>query len=158
MVTLEQGGARITPPPLSHIFTALYHDGELVVQTPEDVPRSGGDGSAFSDVDVKKVRVFFLEQQGDNGSLFSVHLDDGHFEVNGAVLALGDSGDIPPEAQRELVYFRRVMHVKTSSADTGEVTSRSMTRFYCIGWVARWTDHLGPHEVKRTIEVGHEVF
>jgi hypothetical protein len=144
-------------PPLTHRFTALLRNGETIVQSPDDKPiiaREDGSGSAFTDVERRKDEViaFFLESgtsaDDPDKHLYLVDLRDGHFEIDGVPLRVGPDEE-QVDAIRELVYFRRVARVQTTSA-FGKVLGRATRRCYHLGY------RLGERTV--TIEVGHEVF
>ena len=144
------------PLPLTHLFTALYLDGTTFTQPQDDAPkqaRPDGTGSAYGDMDHDNVRVFFLE---GNGNLYQVHLDDGHFEINGVVVVVGDDTDVPL-GPRRLIYFRRVAHDHITNLQSGEGQVGETRRSYHLGWEADRQDAVGG-TVRRTIEVGHEVF
>lgn len=145
-----------TPLPLTHLFTVLYTDGTSWTQPLDDAPRTprtDGTGSAFTDVDMARVSVFFLE---NDKTLFQVHMDDGHFEINDVVFCVGDDDGIPL-GPRRLVYFRRIAHDYVSVVKTGERNHGETRRSYHLGWEADRTDRPG-ETVRHTIEVGHEVF
>ena len=150
--------------PLTHLFTVLYTDGEQFTQPHDDRPRHprpDGSGSAFSDVDLARVRVFFLE---GNGHLYQVHLDDGHFEIDGVPLLVGDDAGVELGPLR-LVFFRRVAHDQHTDvrdgARVGEPRPGETRRSYFLGWEANVRDSHGrlTDEVRRrVINVGHETF
>lgn len=140
--------------PLTHLFTALLRDGTQIRQHPEDrptVPRDDGTGSSYSDVlaRLEEVAVFFLEsgesETDPHKHLYAVHLDDGHFEIDGAAFVINpDAADV--RAPRRLVYYRRVAHSRDSISGQLVQTTRS----YHLGWEAG--------AVRHVIAVGHEVF
>jgi hypothetical protein len=150
--------------PITARWTALYTDGERFEQPLDDrptTPRPDGTGSAFTDVDLARVHVFFLES---TEHLYQVHLDDGHFEIDGVSFKVGDDDgvDLGP---RRLLFYRRVAHDQHTDIRDGERVGESRLgdsrRCYILGWIAHVKDGRGRLTADtriRTIEVGHEVF
>lgn len=94
-------------PQLDYLFGAQFSDGSEYHQNADDTSVTGA-GSAFSDL-VPRLEEITLFQLEGRGNRYLVDLRDGHFEVNGVPLVAGDPAvDIPIDAKRRLIYFRRV--------------------------------------------------
>lgn len=94
---------------MTYTFGVHFKDGSEYFQTPEDVSERGPQfGSAFSDIKDRLDDVELFQLEG-NGQALLVDLRDGHFELNGLPLTVGDPDiTIPPNVSRRLIYFRRV--------------------------------------------------
>jgi hypothetical protein len=95
---------------LVYLFTAIFEDGPIIQQTPEDVSTSDTSKSAFYDVLQRagELVAFILEGEGQR---VGVDLQSGYFVVNGCVFMSGDPRIQPPQAtEYHLIYFRRHTH------------------------------------------------
>jgi hypothetical protein len=100
-------------PVFKYMFGVLFSDGTQYNQTYNDVSVQGEEaGSSFSDV-VTRLNDVVLFQLAGCGNRFTVDLRDGHFEVNGIPVMVGDpTVTIPPNTKRKLVYFRRTTQTR----------------------------------------------
>ena len=111
---------------LEYLFIAETHNGMLIKQDQEDKPRYQSHGSTFSDVLKENVKKFSLVGKGH---VFTVDLQDGHFEVDGRILYT----QLPPEkADLRLIYYRQTQQTMTASID-GNSSPTTVIRYY-IGW------------------------
>lgn len=94
---------------MTYTFGVHFADGTEYFQTPEDVSVNGASsGSAFSDIKDRLDEIELFQLQG-NGQTILVDLRDGHFELNGFPMTVGDPDvEIPKNVRRRLIYFRRV--------------------------------------------------
>ena len=147
-------------PALTHLFVALFRDGERYEQPPDDLMADGSEGSAYTYVARRadEVSILALRRQAD-GLLLSVDLDTGHFEFgyDDALVEFtaGDPGvEIPPGTQLTPVYFRRVRQNQATDValDTMEqvgATHTSTDTEFHLGWSAT----MRGKEVRHTIRV-----
>lgn len=135
---------------LTYTFGVHFKDGSEYFQTPEDVSVKGKfSGSAFSDIKDRLAEIELFQLEG-NGKRIVVDLRDGHFEIDGFAVLVGDpSVHIPQDTERRLVYFRRVSQVAGydvkcvgHGADgapiwesTGEYRTRTAIQYH-VGWQA----------------------
>lgn len=125
---------------LTHLFQATYKSGEVYHQTQDDVSNVDPLKSAFFDVKQDELKTFFLSSDKD---VFSVNLEDGHFEVNGTPFFMHAQSDL---TNYRLIYFRvRTHHLNQS---TGEQTEDPIV--YQLGWQAN--DKEG-NNIKRIMEI-----
>lgn len=128
---------------LKYLFVARYTDGSLFEQKPEDISHRDSTRSAFYDVlqdekEGKELESFFLVG-GDH--TYAVDLRDGHFEIDGTSLWVGDQ--LPPEnVKLRLIYYRQKTHQFTLGQDgfvldeNGKPLQANFQCRYCIGWQA----------------------
>jgi hypothetical protein len=109
---------------LSYLFTCLFKNGTSIVQTQHDTSPNDPSKSAFYDVlqNIDDVLSFKLS---DGTNTCSVHLQDGHFEVNGMSFFAHEA---IPGAQYRLIYFRRNQQMTVSGG------ANSHTVEYHLGW------------------------
>ena len=145
-------------PGLTHLFVALFRDGERYEQPPDDSMPDGADGSAYTYVArrAEEVSILALRRQSD-GLLLSVDLDTGHFEFgyDDALVEFtaGDPGvEIPPGTKLTPLYFRRVRQ--------NQATDVALDTMEQVGAARTSTDtefHLGWSAVVRGKEVRHTI-
>lgn len=110
---------------MKYLFKALFKDGSIIEQTPEDKSLTTEGRNAFYDVlqRMGEVRAFAL--YGDNNE-YLVDLEDGHFEVNQVPINLYNE----PVSNLRLVYFIR----NTIITNLSEITAHH--KAYNFGWQA----------------------
>lgn len=128
---------------LKYLFTAIYDDGTVYAQNPEDKSLLKDFGSSYSDVNQEKLIAFILEDQIGSGKVIGVNLLDGHFEIDGFRMLIHQEKDL---TNFRLIFFRRHVH-KIRQSDGVEL---SHDWFYRIGWQAN--DSKG-NNVQRIIEI-----
>ena len=112
---------------LKYLFEVVYKDNSIYKQNEEDKPIIKEIGSSFSDVRQEDVKIFTLV--GD-GHKYSVHLDDGHFEVDGVQFLMHEENDLLKDFR--LIFWRRHTH----SFNETTKTELSHTIVYRFGWQA----------------------
>ena len=116
---------------LKYLFDVVYIDGETYEQNEDDVSVTDSSRSCFFDVDPDRVAIFTVRGQGRS---FSVHLRDGHFEIDGAVIWLDDR-DFD---KYRLIYFRRMQASYTAGGESSD--DRLDHVCTAIGWQANDAD------------------
>lgn len=138
-------GQTLVIPYLKYLFTAVYRDGTTYKQNWQDVSViDPTKRSCFFDVKQDNVKEFILKSDED---IFSVNLDDGHFEVNGIPFFMHDSGLGLKDFR--LIFYRQHEH-KFNINGNGTKEQLSHDISYCIGW--QTNDENGMN-VKRIMEV-----
>lgn len=90
---------------LKYLFIAEYKDGTIYEQTPADVSISDAKRSCFFDVRQDDLSKFYLVSVD---KVFSVDLNDGHFEVNHTPFFMHDSGEGLKDFR--IIFFRQHTH------------------------------------------------
>ena len=108
---------------LKYLFTAEYKDGTIYKQNPEDVSISDKKRSCFFDVKQEELRKFSLCGQGN---IFSVNLEDGHFEINNVPFFLEEHIE---GREYRIIFWRE--HTHTLNPATREETHKIV---YLLGW------------------------
>jgi hypothetical protein len=116
----------VAGPSLKYLFTAQYTNGTTYQQNAEDVSHQDPLRSCFYDVDHTQLASFSLT---DGQTVYTVSLQDGHFEVNGVAFAMHDPQT--PLTDRRLIFFRQ--HTHTFNAGYAEL---SHAIEYQMGWQA----------------------
>lgn len=127
---------------LKYLFEAHLKDGTIIRQTPSDISTLDSSRSAYYDVvqRLDEVRTFGL--YNDN-NVFTVSLEDGHFEVNGTPFSAQPTTQpiINEGGKFKLVYFRDHQQEFVLSATVGDdgqiIESRSLGPHYHqyrMGW------------------------
>jgi hypothetical protein len=123
---------------LKYLFSVLYADGSIFKQTPEDKSETREGGSAYTDVRQDEVVRFGIEtadyetiRSGDERTAL-VDLRDGHFEIDGQNVWVGDAHEhLVGDVVLRLIYFRRNQILfNVEMEETGH-----RTRYY-LGWQA----------------------
>lgn len=112
---------------LKYLFHALYQDGTIFSQNPEDVSATNAEKSAFYDVVQDQVVRFCLEGEGHTAI---VDLSDGHFEIDDVVFTIEP---VPADTKLRLIFVRR--HLHRFNVEMEEL-AHEMT--YVLGW--QYTD------------------
>lgn len=148
---------------MTYTFGAHFTDGTEYFQTADDVSERGPQfGSAFSDIKDRLDEIELFQLEG-NGQTLLVDLRDGHFELNGFPLTVGDPDVvIPRSVRRRLIYFRRVSHHRHHGVrcigqdangnpiyESAGGSSNSTTVQHHIGWQAT----VGEKNYKVTVAV-----
>jgi len=124
---------------LKYLFSARLADGQLFVQTPEDVDSENPSRSAFTELlrisENNRIREFYLEDSAAN-RIYSVNLDTGHFEANGNPFFLHTEDFLQ---NFQLRYIRQVAARVNVTFDkvTGHELGRTQAGHevkYCFGW------------------------
>lgn len=114
---------------LKYLFSVLYTDGSIFEQTAEDKSETREGGSAYTDVRQDDVFRFGIANE-DRTAL--VDLSDGHFEIDGRPVWVGDAHEhLVGDVRLRLIYFRRNQILFNAALE--EQAHR--TRFY-LGWQA----------------------
>lgn len=114
---------------LKYLFSVLYSDGSIFEQTIEDRSTTRENGSAYTDVRQDDVVRFGIANAERNAL---VDLRDGHFEIDGQPLWVGDAHEhLVGDVELRLIYFRRNQIL--FNAEMEEQGHR--TRYY-LGWQA----------------------
>ena len=116
--------------PLKYLFTAVFEDGSFIMQNSED--RSEIDPekrSTFYDVlqkaETTPIKTFELIDVPGGNHRYSVHLDDGHFEINGVSFKMHEE----ELSDFRLIFFRHHTHSFNQYRD--ELSHEIVYRF---GW------------------------
>lgn len=127
--------ANVEPLKLKYLFHALFKDGTVLSQTPEDISAQDPIRSAFFDVANRMEEVVRFALEGE-GHVWVVDLMDGHFELDDVMFFMGDPDDPPPEGTLfRLIYVRRHWHQMKSGPGGREETHRMG---FIMGW--QYTD------------------
>lgn len=97
------------PVPLKYHFEALFFDGSIITQTPEDISALDPIRSQFYDV-VQRMDEVHRFSLTDGKNVYLVDLTDGHFEINGITFNTQDPSNVPPASKWRLIFFRRHQH------------------------------------------------
>jgi len=112
---------------LKYLFTAEFEDGSVFEQPKDDKSRINEEKSSFYDLlEIKKrIRQFTLRNWWTS---VAVDLIDGHFEVNGLPIQVGDA--LPIKSDLRLIFFRQHQH------DYNPVLKKEIAHRvrYFIGW------------------------
>lgn len=136
---------------LNYLFTAIYEDGTTYDQNPEDVSLLDPKRSCFYDVleACKESRLvrFELRSQDLPRRVYAVDLVDGHFEVNGTMFRMRETGrrDVHPMEVAKpvalegfrLVYFRPIERDFQAGVEYGTMSNPqagAVRVSYCLGW------------------------
>jgi hypothetical protein len=131
---------------LSYLFECHFKDGTMIQQTEQDVSTIDPARSAFYDVMQRLDDVVVFGVYNEQ-STYAVDLRDGHFEINGFSFNVNKE-ELPEDAKRELVYFRRHVHVTVVGQEAPpEDVSHSVE--YFLGWRAM----VDGKEIQQTISV-----
>ena len=107
---------------LEYLFIAETTNG-LIRQDQDDAPKTQSHGSTFTDVLKEKVKKFSLVGKGH---VFTVDLQDGHFEVDGLPFFMHTDFLLK---DFRIVFYRQ--HTHDFTMDGKEVNHRIA---YCFGW------------------------
>lgn len=117
---------------LKYLFTAIYSDGSVYEQNPED--RSIKDPekrSCFYDLDHSKLVAFILKGDGHE---YGVDLRDGHFEIDGVAFKMHEDNTL---SGFKLVFFRQHTHSFNQRLDgMSQPVELSHQIVYRMGWQA----------------------
>lgn len=107
---------------LKYLFKVEYVDGTKFKQNKNDVSSIDPKRSAFYDVlsSDKEIKTFEIGR-------VKVNLQDGHFEVKGQKLQIGDT--LTP-CKRKLIFYRQHQH----DFNSGEKIETAHRVTYFIGW------------------------
>jgi hypothetical protein len=111
---------------LDYLFIAETLNGNIIKQDPTDKPKFSSWGSAFTDVVKEHLKRFSLVGKGH---IFTIDLQDGHFEVDGRKLY--SPKEILPGAQLKLIYYRTISRNMRMGVDGKPLLP---TVKYVIGW------------------------
>ena len=120
---------------LKYLFKATFKDGRTLEQTPEDVSTKDEARSAFRDVmdeaeQGNRVIRFELTEPKMFPDTYAVDLTDGHFEINGKRIEVGEQLPVnPQDIHLRLIYFRR--HTHDFNID---LEAKAHRVAYVIGW------------------------
>lgn len=107
---------------MKYLFSALYKDGSVYEQNPEDISIIDPLRSCYFDLKQDEIEKFKLI--GD-GNTYSVDLTDGHFEVNGIPFLLHEE----ELKDFRLIFWRR--HTHSFNRNDVELSHDIVYRF---GW------------------------
>lgn len=124
---------------LDYLFTAIYEDGTILEQNPDDISTKDPNKSAFYDIDQERLIAFALQ---DKENAIAVDLRDGSFQINGFTFHAYDGA----VKNRRLIYFRRHTHITNLDPDQpNHLVS------YFIGW--QGNDPMTGENIQRTISI-----
>ncbi len=134
--------------PLKYLFKALYKDGSVYVQNPEDNSiKEPGKRSCFYDIDHDQLVGFVLVGQGHE---YGVDLRDGHFEIDGNIFFMHEveNKDVDPmtvNTEVKLTNFRLVYFTTNTRSFSSKIENGVMgkpyevdhKRVFRFGWQAQ---------------------
>jgi len=130
---------------LKFLFVAIFKDGSKHEQTQEDISAINPEEKKTAFYDVKQrleeVAAFVLT---DGENVYSVHMDDGHFEINGLPFIIHEPQEL---FNPRLIYFRRHRH--EILRQTGKEVKHNIT--YRMGWQANTKEG---KNIQAVIEIG----
>jgi hypothetical protein len=110
---------------LKYLFVVKYKDGSIYQQNSEDISITDSKRSCYFDVVQDKVEEFHL---CDTNNVYSVFLNDGHFEINRVPFFMHDTGEGLKDFR--LIFYRQ--HEQSFNIGTKQQLSHEIK--YCMGW------------------------
>jgi len=120
-----------------YLFEVEYRDGSIYKQHPEDLSETGDPGkNSFSDVLPRLEEIRLFQLVGD-GHIFTVNLEDLHFEIDNIPFIMHDPNVALTNIR--LIYFRRTK-INATMVGNGLPEEQSREVSYRMGWQANTSD------------------